>query len=144
MSFLICLSMEQWLVFWEKVVVSRDLKHKRLILILIGIINLITDLASSNESKYFSTLFILSEVMNSIILLSTLYDFFPLNFKGYRYILADHDWTIQSVQTNSFYYISLSWLYIFGLLPVPMPFLSHNNQKSCNNSPTMTLMGYTS
>lgn len=63
-------------MFWEKVVVSRDLKHKRLILILIGIINLITDLASSNESKYFSTLFILSEVMNSIILLSTLYDFF--------------------------------------------------------------------
>lgn len=43
---------------------------------IIDITVLITDL-SSPESKHFLTLFILSEVMNSIILLSTLYDIFP-------------------------------------------------------------------
>lgn len=40
-------------MFGDRMVVSRDLKYKRLILVLIGIINLITDLSSSNESKYF-------------------------------------------------------------------------------------------
>ena len=143
MSYVVCLSIEQWLVFWGRKVVSCDLKHKRLTLILIGIINLITDFSSSTESKYFLTLFTLWEVMNYITLLSSFYDFFPLNFKGYPSVLADHYWTIQSIHTNSFYYIWLLWLYIFGLLPIPMPFLRHSNQKSCNTS-TMTLVGYTS
>lgn len=107
--------------------------------------DLITDLSSSNESKPFLTLFILSEVMNSIILLSTLC-FSPQTLRVTLAILADHDSTNQSVHMCSFYLLHVIIVVIrsFGLLPIPMSFLSHDNQKACNNSPTMTPIGYTS
>lgn len=75
-------------------------------------INLITYFSSTNESKHFLTLFILSEVINSITLLSILCMIFSLSFKGYPSVLPDHDWTIQSVHASSSYYTWLPWLCI--------------------------------
>lgn len=68
-----------------------------------------------------------------------LYTLFPLNFKVILMFLQtmteQSDLFIQ-VPTTPDYCV----IYSFGLLPIPISFLS-NNSKSCNNSPTMTLMG---
>lgn len=76
----VCLSIEQWLgVLGENGCLPR-LQAQKVNAnpqYIIGNINLSTDFPSSNESKHFLIIFILSKVMTFIILLSTLYDFFP-------------------------------------------------------------------